>query len=141
MVAVTDIEVYLTCVEILMRDRNLDGLIALGALPERVVSFLKKPALKKATGVDDSLIERTENMVLKASEKIMEGIIYLMKELKKPVVMVGGRQQSQKLNALMDREGIHLYPTPERAVRVMARVMEYAAFRRRAERQESREGG
>ena len=33
--------------------------------------------------------------------------------------------------AILGREGLDLYPTPERVVRVMARLMGYAAYLRR----------
>lgn len=142
LVAVPDIGVYLRCAQILAQDRNVDGIIALGSLPERIVTFLRKPALKKATGMDDSAIQETESLVLKAAEEVVEGLIELMGETGKPVVMVGGRRLTPRIRALMEKAGVHFYPTPERAVRVMARLMEYGMFRRRCEEGYGRrEGG
>ncbi len=133
LVAVPDIGVYLTCAQILARDRHVDGVIALGSLPERIVTFLRRPSLRKATGMDDVAIEEAETAVLRAAEEVVEGLIELMKESGKPIVMVGGRRLTPRITARMESEGVHFYPTPERAVRVMARLMEYGAFKRRYE--------
>jgi acyl-CoA synthetase (NDP forming) len=132
LVAVTDIEIYLECAGILMRDPNVDGLIALGALPGRASGFLRaskrNPALP---GLGDTEIAEAESRAQLAGERVLEGIISLMKDLGKPVVFVGGKELSPRFEEIVGREGLDFYPSPERAVRVMARLMEYARYRRR----------
>ncbi len=130
LVAVSDVDLYLSCVEILMRDPNVDGLIALGALPGRATTYLRKPEIIEAIGLDDEKVLRDQEKVQKAGARVLNGIVNLMRELGKPVVLVGGRQLSTRFERILAREGLDLYTTPERAVRVMARLMEYARYRR-----------
>ena len=131
LVAVPDVNLYLSCTEILMKDPNLDGLIALGALPVRTAEFLRRPEVSSAIGLDEKEILANEREIQKAGERVLKGIVGMMRERAKPVVLVGGRKVSARFEELLDEEGLAIYPTPERAVRVMARLMEYARFRRR----------
>lgn len=133
LVAVTNIRIYRECIEILMKDPNIDGVIALGALPGRVMSFLSRPSLQERVGLKDEHVRAYESGAQSAGQEVLEGIIHLMKTLKKPVVLVGGGQKSPVYEAQMEEAGLNIYPTPERAVRVMARLMEYARYRRRLE--------
>jgi acyl-CoA synthetase (NDP forming) len=135
LVAVPDIGIYLNCLELVMRDPNVDGVIALGAFTERATSFMRKPAFQRATGIDPPTVKEWEGREQEAKERILHGMLSLMKEVNKPVVTVMGRDPTPKFDTLLRREGLSLYPTPERAVRVMARLMEYARYRRRLERQ------
>ena len=77
--------------------------------------------------------QEPEEREREAKERVLYGMLSLMKDLNKPVVSVMGREPSPKFDALLRKEGLSLYPTPERAVRVMARLMEYAGYRRRWE--------
>ena len=131
LVAVPDIDIYLNCTEIVMKDPNVDGVIALGAFTERATSFMRKPSFRHATGIDQATIRMWEDKETEARERVLYGILGLMKDLDKPVVTVMGREPTPKFDALLRKEGLSLYPTPERAVRVMARLMEYAHYRRR----------
>jgi acyl-CoA synthetase (NDP forming) len=131
LVAVPDISIYLNCLEILMKDPNVDGVIALGAFLERATSFMRKPAFQQATGIDQPTVQEWEEREREAKENVLYGMLSLMKDLNKPVVTVMGREPSPKFDALLRKESLSLYPTPERAVRVMARLMEYARYRRR----------
>ncbi len=135
LVAVPDIAIYLNCLEILMKDPNIDGVIALGAFLERATSFMRKPAFQSATGIDESTLQSLEERERKAKEEVLYGMLSLMRDLDKPVVTVMGREPTPRFDALLKKEGLSLYPTPERAVRVMARLMEYARYRRRSEGQ------
>ena len=131
LVAVPNIDVYLKCLEILMKDPNVDGVIALGAFTERAISFMRRPAFQRATGIDRANVDEWEEMEQEAKEDVLYGMLSLMKEWNKPVVTVMGREPSPRFDTLLRKEGLSLYPTPERAVRVMARLMEYARYRRR----------
>ncbi len=111
----------------------MDGVIALGAFLERATSFMRKPAFQKATGIDEPTVREWEEREREAKERVLYGMLSLMKDLNKPVVTVMGREPSPKFDILLRKEGLSLYPTPERAVRVMARLMEYARYRRRWE--------
>ena len=133
LVAVPDITIYLSCLEILMKDPNIDGVIALGAFLERATSFMRKPAFQNATGIDQASLQSLEEREQEAKERVLYGMLSLMQDLNKPVVTVMGREPTPRFDALLRKEGLSLYPTPERAVRVMARLMEYARYRRRWE--------
>jgi len=137
LVAATDIRIYLDCMEILMKDPSVDGVIALSALPGRVMSFLSRPALKERLGLDDARVRAYEASAEKAGREVLEGIVHLMRTLGKPVVLVGMYPTSGAFETLIEKEGLNLYPTPERAVRVMARLMEYGRYRRRLEAREA----
>ena len=135
LVAMPDISIYLTCLEILMKDPNVDGVIALGAFLERATTFMRKSAFQQATGIDRETIQNREEKEREAKDSVLYGMLSLMKDLNKPVVTVMGREPTPRFDALLQKEGLSLYPTPERAVRVMARLMEYAHYRRRWSRE------
>jgi acetyl coenzyme A synthetase (ADP forming)-like protein len=133
LVAVPNIDIYLDCLEIVMRDPNVDGVIALGAFTERATSFMRKRSFQEATGIDQATVRVWEDREQQAKERVLYGTLDLMKDLNKPIVTVMGREPTPRFDALLRKEGLSLYPTPERAVRVMARLMEYARYRRRWE--------
>jgi len=135
LVAVPNIHIYLDCTEILMKDPNIDGVIALGAFTERATSFMRRPGFQEATGIDQATVQAWEEQEGQAKERVLYGILGLMKDLNKPIVTVMGREPTPRFDTLLRKEGLSLYPTPERAVRVMARLMEYARYRRRWERE------
>jgi acyl-CoA synthetase (NDP forming) len=131
LVAMPNIDIYLNCTEILMKDPSIDGVIALGAFTERATSFMRRPGFQEATGIDQATVQAWEEKEGQAKERVLHGILGLMKDLDKPIVTVMGREPTPRFDTLLRREGLSLYPTPERAVRVMARLMEYARYRRR----------
>jgi len=133
LVAVGNIEGFLDCGRLLIQDPNVDGVIALSMFPERIASFLRNPDVKAVTGIDDSLAKEQEDSFLEVCARILDGMVHHMRELRKPVLMVSGGQQSPRVNALLEKHGVCSYPTPERAVQVMGRLVEYAAYRRRIE--------
>jgi len=134
LVAVPDIEIYLDCAVHLLRDPNVDGVIALGALPARASGFLRNSCAGPIAPVwGEQEIEEADAKAQRSGERVLEGIISLMKDLGKPVVFVGGRELSPQFEEILAREGLDFYPSPERAVRVMARLMEYGLYRRRGE--------
>jgi acyl-CoA synthetase (NDP forming) len=135
LVAIPNIHIYLDCTEILMKDPNIDGVIALGAFTERATSFMRRPGFQEATGIDQATVQAWEEQEGQAKERVLYGILGLMKDLNKPIVTVMGREPTPRFDTLLRKEGLSLYPTPERAVRVMARLMEYARYRRRWERE------
>ena len=128
---VTKIDLYVDCIEILIKDPNVDGVIALGAFSELVTSFMRKPAFQEATGFDLATIQGWEEESFKAGERLLRAILGLMKDVNKPVVVVTIGELPTRIDTLLKEEGLSVYPTPERAVRVMARLMEYAGYRRR----------
>ncbi|MEW6444091.1 MAG: CoA-binding protein [bacterium] len=134
LVAMTDIRMYLECFELLMKDPNVDGVIALSALPGRVTSFFSRPDLKARVQLDDEKLRARELGAERAGQEVLEGILYWIKTLGKPVVLVGHKPPVYE--DLLEREGLDVYPTPERAARVMARLMEYGKYRRRIESRE-----
>jgi acyl-CoA synthetase (NDP forming) len=134
LVAVTDIGVYLDCAEILTNDPNVDGVIALGALPGRASAFLRKAEGKPTGLLGEDEMQASESMAQEAGERVIQGIISLMRATGKPVVFVGGgRDLSARFEEILGAEGLDFYSSPERAVRVMARLMEYGRYRRRGE--------
>ena len=135
LVAIPNIHIYLDCTEILMKDPNIDGVIALGAFTERATSFMRRPGFQEATGIDQATVQAWEEQEGQAKERVLYGILGLMRDLDKPIVTVMGREPTPRFDTLLRREGLSLYPTPERAVRVMARLMEYARYRRRWKRE------
>jgi acyl-CoA synthetase (NDP forming) len=94
---------------------------------------MRRPSFQRATGIDQDAVEEWEEREQQAKESVLYGMLNLMKELNKPVVTVMGREPTPGFDTLLRKEGLSLYPTPERAVRVLARLMEYARYRRRGE--------
>ena len=132
MVATISNDPFLDCLKLLAGWDEIDAVIALGA----VRATLKFPFSKTVTGppeVMDAIAAALHfRKTLSAKpDTIIAGIKHLMDLTGKPIVAVSTGPDNLHRATLQDYRVVS-YPTPERAVRVLAHMVEYAAFRRRS---------
>jgi acyl-CoA synthetase (NDP forming) len=118
------------CLWPLMEDKNLDALLIIGS-----IGF----SMRRMRGTTTSSTEadkRMDEMVKLLQDEEMKGaqqLIEYMDEYQKPVIvssrMPGGFTDSPVLRKLQDN-GVMIYPTPERAVKVMAHLVQYSNYLR-----------
>ena len=132
MVATISNDPFLECLELLAGWDDIDAVIALGA----VRAMIKFPFSKKVTGPPEVMDAITAALHFRKAmsaqpDAILTGIKNLTDLTGKPIVAVSTGLDTLHRATLQDYQVVS-YPTPERAVRVMARMVEYAAFRRRS---------
>jgi len=132
MVATISNDPFLECLELLAGWDDIDAVIALGAFR----ATIKFPISKNVTGPPEVMNAITAALRFRKSmsaqpDAIMAGIKKLTDLTGKPIVAVSTGPDILHRATLQDYQVVS-YPTPERAVRVMAHMVEYAAFRRRA---------
>jgi len=129
MVATISHDPFLECLEILTNWEDIDAVIALGA----VRATMKFPFSDKVTGPPEVLgaietaLEFRKAMTAQP-DAILGGIKKLIDRTGKPIVAVSTGPDSLHRETLRDYQVVS-YPTPERAVRVMAHMVDYAAFK------------
>ena len=131
MVATISHDPFLECLEILANWNDIDAIIALGA----VRATVKFPFSDKVTGppeVTDTIKKalRFRQAMAAQPDAILTGIKNLTKLTGKPIVAVSTGPDILHRETLRDYQVVS-FPTPERAVRVMSHMVDYAAFRRK----------
>ena len=131
MVATISHDPFLECLEILTEWEGIDAVIALGA----VRATIKFPFSDKVTGPPEVLdgIETAlqfRKAMAAQPDAILGGIKKLIDCTGKPIIAVSTGPDILHRETLRDYQVVS-YPTPERAVRVMAHMVDYAAFRRK----------
>ena len=129
MVATISHDPFLECLEILAGWDDIDAIIALGA----VRATFKFPFSDKVTGPAKvtAAIEKAlqfRKAMAGGPDAILEGIKKLTDRTGKPIVAVSTGPDILHRETLRDY-GVVSYPTPERAVRVMSHMVNYANFR------------
>jgi acyl-CoA synthetase (NDP forming) len=122
MAATLNPEALPRCLETLIQEESIDGIIAQG-VDARQKSLFMAEKLKKENLLKE--VDLEENQPPSSSEVQM--ILDLMDTYKKPVVMVSGLSSITRTVSSGDREAV-IFPTPERGVRAMAKLCQYGAF-------------
>jgi acyl-CoA synthetase (NDP forming) len=130
MVATISHDPFLDCLEILAAWDDIHAIIALGA----VRATIRFPFSEKVTGPPEVMGAIEKALQFRAAmtaqpDAILTGIKQLTDLTGKPIVAVSTGPDSLHRETLRDYQVVS-YPTPERAVRVMAHMVNYTAFRR-----------
>jgi len=127
MAAVITSKPYLECMQILAEWDEVDSVIALGGSIQSAMDFntnvegpkelretlvFAREYAKEYTAQDDVVLEQTRRLVEKTG---------------KPIIVVTLGDYDNHKSDLMDHQVVS-YPTPERAVRVLTRMVEYRRF-------------
>ncbi len=127
MAAVITSEPYLECMQILAEWDEVDSVIALGGSIQSAMDFntnvegpkelretlvFAREFAKEYTAQDDVVLEQTQRLVEKTG---------------KPIIVVTLGDYDNHKSDLMDHQVVS-YPTPERAVRALKRMVEYRRF-------------
>jgi acyl-CoA synthetase (NDP forming) len=124
LVATLNPEAFPVCLEALIRDEGVDGIIALGAESgNRAQALADKLQQMK-------VFESTEPIDRRGGPEDIHLAMDLMHAYGKPVILVSGLSSYAKAVAHDGRETV-LFPTPERAAGAMAALWRYSRFRRR----------
>ena len=127
LVGTLDRNAHLKCLELLAKSNDGDSIIALGVIAgaSRFVDMiLKSPNLPKIKGE-----EEFAEMFRKGDEDFVKEISSLVAKYGKPIVAVtltsGGKDTDEKAKQW---KNILVYPTPERATKVLSKLNEYQRY-------------
>jgi acyl-CoA synthetase (NDP forming) len=121
MAATLSPEAFPVCLEAVIQEEGVDGIIALG------VEFGKRNSMLKERLKKLNLSEKVDLEGYPDELRDIQLTTELMKHYRKPVIMVSGVSSSTKAVALRDGNTV-LFSTPERAARAMAKLWEYSRY-------------
>ncbi|UCB42250.1 MAG: CoA-binding protein [Dehalococcoidales bacterium] len=124
------------CIWPLLEDENLDSLLVIGGIgpmPMRAMSSMAMASLQQADNAPD-LIERAERMFQAYQDEEMRNLDKLfeyMDKYQKPVLIFGMNPtmlQESPIYAKLREKGLMIYPTPERAAKTLAHLVQYSRY-------------
>jgi len=127
------------CIWPLLEDENLDALIIVGGIGQMgMISRMRAqmPAFMQQHADSDSpsMAEQFEQMLKTRQEQELRDIDILseyMKKYQKPVIIYGRTSEDMKSSPVYSRlreNSLSMYPTPERAARVLAHLVQYSRY-------------
>lgn len=116
------------CIGTLLKDENVDSVLAISSVgsPSKIFDQYP-PALR------NQLAKFAEMMVEWESTRGVMGLIERIKKYEKPVILAApptSREDSEAIREF-EKNGIIVYPTPERAIRILAYITKYAENKKR----------
>jgi acyl-CoA synthetase (NDP forming) len=118
LVGVLDRATHIKCFEILARCENIDGMIVLGTI---IGSSFFGSIIAGITDASAEKEERIKEEIKKIDKTFANKINELMARFKKPIIPVTMMPEGSAKTL-----GILTFPTPERAVKVLAKLFEYS---------------
>jgi acyl-CoA synthetase (NDP forming) len=118
------------CLLPLMEDENMDAVVIACAVwaPAGFSAFMSTPPWERNNLTDlNQLIQAIEEESLRNLDVTME----LMKRYKKPVILsawVNSEVKGSELYKKLERNYLTPYPTPDRAAKALARLVEYSEY-------------
>jgi len=116
------------CLWPLMEDDNLDALLVIGAIG---FSMRAMRGVTAGSSQADKQMAAFAKMMQEEEVKGAQQLVDYMDKYKKPVIissrMPGGMTDSPVIDKLREN-GIMVYPTPERAAKVMAHLVQYSNY-------------
>jgi len=127
-----DPSIPLIAIEELMKWDGCDAVINLGIMGRRImVKRFGKSVLKSDPQYNEDFIDQLNQQFLKFEKEYIEHIVKLMEKFQKPIFGVSllPDEKNQTLYRVTgsDFKGV-FYPTPERAVKSFAKMVEYNRF-------------
>ena len=126
------------CLWPLIEDENLDAVIVVGGIGQMgMMSRMRSqiPSFMQQAGSDaPSVAEQFEQMFKARQEqelRDLDKISEYMKKYQKPVIIYGRVSEDMKSSPIFTKlreNGLSMYPTPERAARVLAHLVEYSRY-------------
>jgi len=116
------------CIGTLLKDENVDSVLAISSVGSPSKIFDQYPP-----AIRNQLVEFAEMMVEWESTRGVMGLIERIKKYQKPVILAApptSREESEAIRKF-EQKGIVVYPTPERAIRVLAYITKYAENRKK----------
>jgi len=127
-----DPSIPLTALEELMKWDGCDAVINLGIMGRRImVKRFGESVLKADPQYDEAFVDQVNQQFLKFEKEYIEHIVKLMEKFQKPIFGVSllPDENNQTVYRVAGNEfkGV-FYPTPERAVKSFAKMVEYNRF-------------
>jgi acyl-CoA synthetase (NDP forming) len=122
------------CLWPLLKDENLDALLVIGGIGQ--TGMMSRGAMGTVQQADDSpsFVERMEQMMRERQEEELANVDRLMEYMEKyqkPVFIFGRgpeTMRSSPVYAKLQENGIMMYPTPERAAKALAHLVQYSRY-------------
>ena len=116
------------CIWPLMEDKNLDALLIIGAIgfSARMFRGPRGDAIQMDKSMEQ-MIRMMEQEELKGADRIIE----YMDKYQKPVIVsqrMGGPMGTSPVLKRLQDNGMLIYPTPERATKVLAHLVRYSQY-------------
>ncbi len=118
------------CLWPLMEDDNLDAVLPVGGIGQT-----GRMMLRPVSDSDEPSVIEQYDQALKAREKEelenLDKLIEYMDKYQKPVIVYGRVTEDMKNSAVYNKlreNGVPMYPTPERAAKVLAHLVEYSRY-------------
>lgn len=130
LVGTLDREAHRKCLELLVTCDEVDCVLALGMLagPSTFMNLLRA-----APGITPDALNSFVDQIHQSNRQIRELVLALIEKTHKPVIGVNILPEDDADNDAMARQLV-MFPTPERAVHVLAKLCEYAEYLRDSER-------
>ena len=125
------------CIWPLMEDDNLDALLIIGGIGQMAMMSRMSSAMSSAMQEADdgpSVVEQAERMFNARQEeelKSLDRLIEYMDRYQKPVIITGRMTDALTSSPVFNKlreNGITMYPTPERAAKVLAHLVQYSNY-------------
>ena len=122
------------CIWPLLEDENLDALMIIGMVGQMHMMSRNMAAMLQQADDAPSAIERAQQMFEARQEEELRGIdklIEYMDRYQKPVLLTGRSNEAMRdspIAAKLRENGMVMYPTPERAAKVLAHLVSYGKF-------------
>ncbi|MHC4610098.1 MAG: acetate--CoA ligase family protein, partial [Planctomycetota bacterium] len=122
------------CIWPLLEDDNLDALMIIGMVGQMQMMSRSMSALMQQADNAPSAIERAQQMFEARQEEELRGIdklIEYMDRYQKPVLLTGRSNEGMRdspIAAKLRDNGMVMYPTPERAAKVLAHLVSYGKY-------------
>ena len=116
------------CIGTLLKDENVDSVLAISSVGSPSKIFDKYPP-----AIKNQLAEFAEMMVEWESTRGVTGLIDRIKKYQKPVILAApptSREESEAIREF-EKNGIVVHPTPERAISLLAYITKYAEDRKK----------
>ena len=122
------------CIWPLLEDENLDALLVIGGIG--MMSMMSRSMMANMQQADDSpsFMERAERIMQEYQEdemKNLDRLIEYMDRYQKPVLIFGRgpeRLNDSPVSKKLQDNGIVMYPTPERAAKTLAHLVQYSNY-------------
>ena len=125
------------CIWPLLEDDNLDALLVIGGIGMTAMWARQAASMQSLVGqIDDapSFMEQAERMMRARQEeevKDLDKLFEYMDRCQKPVIISGRVTEDMRSSPIFEKlqeNGILMYPTPERATKVLAHLVEYSRY-------------
>jgi acetyl coenzyme A synthetase (ADP forming)-like protein len=116
------------CIGTLLKDENVDSVLAISSIGSPSKIFDQYPP-----AIRNQLAKFAEMMVEWESTRGVTGLVERIKKYQKPVILAApptSREESEAIKEL-EKNGIVVHSTPERAIKILAYITQYAEDKKR----------